>query len=320
MRQPEPFTARRVLFLLIGTLVIPSFCLAILGILGLMQADVKVTPYVVLMVLSATSIGLGTVLIARAAWRGSRLARLKTDFVSHVSHELRTPLTSIRMFIETLQLERAQTDEERQACLDMLAKETERLTEMIERVLEWSRIESGRKVFRAQPWSVEELVQASVAAFQAQQLDTTALVKLDIPDNLPDVWADRGAVIDVILNLLTNAFKYGEDPKKIEIHVSVRTRWVDIAVDDNGPGILRRDRKRIFDRFYRADDLLSRISEGTGLGLSIAKRLATGLGGRLTYAPRDGGGSRFTLRLQVVRSHHLEQMAREQTPLPAAHS
>ena len=166
----EPFTFPRVLVLILGLLVLPSLTLGIFGILLLMAQDVRVLPYVMLLLLSAGSIAVGTTLVARAAWRGARLNRLKTDFVSQVSHELRTPLTSIRMFIETLKLGRARTDQERQDCLDLLAKETKRLSEMIERVLEWARLEAGRKVLRAEPLSPQALIEEVLEVFQAQQL------------------------------------------------------------------------------------------------------------------------------------------------------
>ncbi|HEX9636942.1 MAG TPA: HAMP domain-containing sensor histidine kinase [Acidobacteriota bacterium] len=298
----EPFTFPRVLVLILGLLVLPSLTLGIFGILLLMAQDVRVLPYVMLLLLSAGSIAVGTTLVARAAWRGARLNRLKTDFVSQVSHELRTPLTSIRMFIETLKLGRARTDQERQDCLDLLAKETKRLSEMIERVLEWARLEAGRKVLRAEPLSPQALIEEVLEVFQAQQLGGAERLIRDLAPDLPQVWADRGAVIDVLLNLLSNAFKYSGDHKEIRVVARAAGRWVTIAVEDNGPGIRKLDRKRIFERFYRGDDLLSRRTEGSGLGLSIAKRLAEGLGGRLLYSARESGGSRFTLRLRALRS------------------
>lgn len=295
----EPFSAPRVLFLVLGTLVLPSLGLAVMGIIVPLSADVVVGPYVALSIIAGVSIVVGTTLLARAAWREARLSRLKTDFVSHVSHELRTPLTSIRLFIETLQLGRARTTEERQECLDLLAKETARLTEMIERMLEWSRIESGKKKLSISAHPVPALVNGAVNALRAQQLDEPVPVQVIVPADLPEVWADQGAVTDVLLNLLGNAVKYG-DGKEIRIVAGTAGRWVTIAVEDNGPGVPRRDRKRIFERFYRADDLLSRGTHGSGLGLSIAKRLAEGLGGRLAYQPRAGGGSRFTLSLAMA--------------------
>jgi len=317
-RQREPFNFPRVLVLILGLLVVPSLTLGIFGMLLLMAQDVKVLPYAALLVVSAGSIAAGTTLVARAAWRGAHLSRLKTDFVSQVSHELRTPLTSIRLFIETLQLGRARTDRERQVCLDLLARETERLTEMIERVLEWSRLEAGRKAIRAQALSPQVVIGQALDAFQAQQLaGTSGPIQLtkDVPGELPAVWADRGAVIDVLLNLLNNAFKYSGANKEIRVVARAAGRWVTIAVEDNGPGIRKFDSKRIFERFYRADDLLSRQSEGTGLGLSIAKRLTESLGGKLTYSAREGGGSRFTLRLPLLRPRHLrEERAALQPP------
>lgn len=300
-RSSEPFSASRVVIVMMLTLVIPSLFIATLGMLALMWTDARLTPYVVVMAFLVVSIAIGTTLVARDALRGARLARLKTDFVSHVSHELRTPLTSIRMFIETLQLGRARTDDERQACLDLMAKETARLSEMIERVLEWSRIESGRKVLHKEPLSMADTAAEASEIFESLVMDRKIKIELVRERSLPPVSMDRGAVIDILLNLLSNAYKYAGPRKEIRMIVGATGRWATVAVEDNGPGVRRRDRKRIFDRFYRANDLLSRGTEGTGLGLAIARRLAEGLGGRLTYTPREPTGSRFTLKLPLPR-------------------
>jgi signal transduction histidine kinase len=318
----EPFSLSRVLVLLIGTLVVPSITLALFGILVLMSEDVQVAPYVLLMVLLFGSVAVGTTLVARAAWQGTHLARLKTDFVSHVSHELRTPLTSIRLFIETLQLGRARTDAERQKCLDLLARETARLSEMIERLLEWSRLEAGHTRLAAQHVEVAALVDDVIGAYRAQQLDAAVAIESTVPADLPSVWADRGAALEVLLNLVNNAFKYGGAAPRVHIVARVAGRFVAIDVEDGGPGVRRGDRKRIFERFYRADDLLSRRTEGTGLGLAIAKRLAEGGGGGLTYAPRREGGSRFTLRLPLKPPRQARARAAEpaQGDLPGANA
>jgi signal transduction histidine kinase len=235
----------------------------------------------------------------RALYREAKLSRLKTDFVSLVSHELRTPLTSIRMFIETLSLGRLKDPAQTQEVLQLLTRETERLSALIERVLDWARIESGRKEYHRESLEVEQLVEAAVAAFRAQRLDGGVELKVDVPAGLPRLEVDRHAVAGALLNLLQNAYKYSGQDKRIALSVRAEGKWVGLSVEDNGVGIAPRERKRIFERFYRVDNLLTRKTEGSGLGLAITKRIIEAHGGRILVQSEVGKGSRFTLQLPV---------------------
>jgi signal transduction histidine kinase len=244
-------------------------------------------------------LALGVVYTARTLYREARLSRLKTDFVSLVSHELRTPLTSIRMFIETLSLGRIQDPKQSAEVLQLLGRETERLSQMIERVLDWAKIEGGHKSYQRQPQTVRELVDASVQAFRAQRLDATAEVLVDVPEGLPRVSVDRDAVSGALLNLLHNAFKYGGEDKYISLRARLEKKRVCIEVEDHGMGIPAREQRKIFDRFYRVDNLLTRRSEGSGLGLSIARRIVEAHGGKLKVKSEVGKGSCFRLYLRA---------------------
>jgi signal transduction histidine kinase len=257
------------------------------------------TLYVVLLALLYTFIGVGFALALRQLNRARDLSRLKTDFVANISHELRTPLTSVRLFAETLQSGRASTPEEVKECLDLLASEAERLSVLVEKLLDWSRLESGKRVLSRQPSSVEALLAHVGEIFRAQQLGVT--YALTIEPKLPAVLADRDALAQVVLNLLHNAVKYTGDEKKIGVRA---LRWrgnkVAIEVQDNGPGIRPHERKRIFERFYRADDLLSRRTEGTGLGLAIAKRIVDWHHGTIEVDSHEGHGSTFRVLLPIT--------------------
>jgi two-component system, OmpR family, phosphate regulon sensor histidine kinase PhoR len=242
-------------------------------------------------------LALGVVYTGRTLYREARLSRLKTDFVSLVSHELRTPLTSIRMFIETLSLGRVQDPEQTREVLGLLSRETERLSQMIERVLDWARIESGHKSYQREPLSVRQVVDASLEAFRAQRLDAIPELTLDIPEGLPEVSVDKDAVAGALLNLLHNAFKYGGPEHRITLRARPERKGVRIDVEDQGVGIAHREQRRIFERFYRVDNLLTRRSEGSGLGLSIARRIAEAHGGKLTVKSELGKGSCFRLFL-----------------------
>jgi len=255
--------------------------------------------YAVLLGLFYLTLTFGVVYTGRALYREAKLSRMKTDFVSLVSHELRTPLTSIRMFIETLALGRLKDPAQMQEVLQLLTRETERLSVLIERVLDWARIESGRKEYQREPVRVEELVETALAAFRAQRLEGGMDLKVELAQGLPTVEADRHAVSGALLNLLQNAYKYSGQDKRIELTARADRKWVSLSVRDNGVGISSKDRKRIFERFYRVDNLLTRKTEGSGLGLAITKRIIEAHGGRIKVDSEVGRGSRFTLQLPV---------------------
>jgi len=258
--------------------------------------------YAVLLGLFYLTLTFGVVYTGRVLYREAKLSRLKTDFVSLVSHELRTPLTSIRMFIETLSLGRLKDPAQTQEVLQLLTRETERLSTLIERVLDWARIESGRKEYHRESLEVGQVVEAAVAAFRAQRLDSDVELEVDVPAGLPRVEVDRHAVAGALLNLLQNAYKYSGQDKRISLSARADGRWVDLSVEDHGVGIAPRERKRIFERFYRVDNLLTRKTEGSGLGLAITKRIIEAHGGRVVVQSEVGKGSRFTLQLPVDKA------------------
>ena len=255
--------------------------------------------YGVLLGLLYVTLAIGVVYTGRVLYREAKLSRLKTDFVSMVSHELRTPLTSIRMFIETLALGRVTNPVQTQEVLALLAQETARLSEMIERVLDWARIESGRKTYRRELMEVRSLVDATLSAFRAQRLNVPVQLSCELESPLPAVRVDRDAIAGALLNLMQNAFKYTGPEKKIAIRARSEPRGVAIDVVDNGPGIPARERKRIFERFYRVENLLTRQTEGSGLGLALAKRIVEAHGGRISLKTELGKGSCFTVHLPL---------------------
>ncbi|HSP19747.1 MAG TPA: sensor histidine kinase, partial [Myxococcaceae bacterium] len=134
-----------------------------------------------------------------------------------------------------------------------------------------------------------------------QRLDSTVDLHCDTPAPLPAVEGDREALAGALLNLLHNAYKYSGAEKRIELRAAVRNGGVDIEVEDHGVGIAKRDRKRVFDRFYRVDNLLTRQTEGSGLGLSISRRIIEAHGGKLTLRSELGKGSTFTIHLPAAK-------------------
>jgi signal transduction histidine kinase len=258
------------------------------------------TIYIVTLALFYLIITIGVVVTLRGILREVRLSRLKTDFVSNISHELRTPLTSIRMFAETLRAGRTTSPEEQALCIDFIAKESERLSLIAERTLDWARLEAGRRPFERQHMDPASLVRGVVETFLSHGTIDHEAIELDLPSDLPEVDVDSAAIGQVILNLLENSVKYSGANKHIIVRARRHRSNVLIEVEDNGIGIARKDQRRVFERFYRADDLLARRTEGSGLGLSIARRIVVAHTGRLTVRSRLGVGSTFTIQLPAA--------------------
>lgn len=257
--------------------------------------------YIVLLVVFLATLITGVVITARLIFLETRISRLKTDFVSHMSHELRTPLTSIRMFIETLKMGRA-TSEEQAECLHLLAKETERLSEMIERVLGYARLRAGRRLFQPAAVPVKDAVEQALDAFKAQTLadDADLSLRTELEAELPAVHVDREAFVEALLNLVFNAYKYSGAKKEITVfarHAKKKGRVV-VGVKDNGPGLPKQEHSRVFDRFYQAGGLLSSTKRaGSGLGLAITRAIVEGNGGKIYVESEPGQGAVFFIEL-----------------------
>ena len=254
----------------------------------------------------------GGAVLLRAARRERLDALRKTDFVSNVSHELRTPLTSIRMFSELLAEDRIPDPARRRRALGTVAAESARLSRLVESVLDFSRLEQSRRRYDLREVDLAELAEEALHA----QSDAPGGALPDGSDaRHPSLvtrhcdggavaLADRDAVRQIVLNLLDNAAKYAAAGGPPELAVrDAGNGAVALAVADRGPGVPPRAAKKIFDRFYRADDATTAETRGSGLGLSIARRLARGMGGDLVYRPRPGGGAVFELTLPRAPRH-----------------
>ncbi len=250
-------------------------------------------------ILCATALFGGIILVGRQIRREHELSRMKTDFVSNVSHELKTPLTSIRMFVETLRLKRYRDESEASEYLDILQEETERLTRLVNSVLDFSRMERGRKRFQFEEENLALIVSETVEAFKRQlpeyeNCDITAEI-----EDVPTLKLDKDAIANVLLNLLNNALKYSKPPKQICVTLSQANKNAVLSVSDNGIGIPKRDQKKIFRRFYRVNDILSREVEGSGLGLSIVKYIVDAHGASISVDSKVNRGSTFSIAFPV---------------------
>lgn len=278
--------------------IAPVLALVVLGILVLAFRRETVDTTLGILILSfCTALSVGAVTLLRWYKRASDLSQLQLDFLSKVSHEFKTPLTSIRLFTETLagDAERPLTDEQRQHCLRMLQGETGRLDTMIGRLLDFGRMEAGRMSYDRQPETVKSVVDAALQAFEPIRIRDGVQLDTTLAPDLPRILADHTMLSQALLNLLQNAAKYGGDDRVVRLDCTADHGMVRMAVSDNGPGIPRWERGRIFERFYRLDDRLSRRQEGSGLGLAIVRHVAQAHGGRVTVRDREGGGSEFAI-------------------------
>ena len=231
------------------------------------------------------------------------LSQLKTDFVSNVSHELKTPLTSIRMFVEMLRLRRYRDASEEEECLDILHQEIGRLTRLVDRVLDFSRMERGRQQFEFADGDLPVVVRETAEVFQRQmgEDEDGCEIQVQIAEGIPRFPFDRDAIAEVLWNLVHNAVKYSHPPKQVRVKLEQANRMVILSVQDNGIGIPKREQKRIFERFYRVDDRLTREVEGSGLGLAMVAYMVQAHGGTVSVDSQVGRGSTFVVNLPMRR-------------------
>ena len=242
----------------------------------------------------------GIVYTVRSVVHEARLSRLKTDFVSSVSHDLRTPLTSIRLFSETLRAGRYKSEAERHEFLQIIIEEAERLSRLTERILDFSRMEAGKKSYRKQPTDLRALVEHALLATKPMIDGAQFEVEIEAPDDVPPVPVDRDAMLEVLINLYSNAIKYSPDNKWMGIWVRNLPEEVQIAVCDRGIGIRKADHSRIFDKFYRVDTRRSAEVGGSGIGLSLVKHIVDMHGGAVEVVSSPGQGSMFVVRLPIA--------------------
>ena len=230
------------------------------------------------------------------------LDHMKDDFVSTVTHELRTPLTSIRAFSEILHDNPGLPVEERQRFLHIVIQESERLTRLINQVLDLAKLESGRAEWQVGDVDMKAVVEDSVAA--AGQLFTAKDVALEVklPSHVPTVRGDRDRLVQVLINLLSNAAKFVEaGTGRVAVTVGSDAREVTVRVADNGPGVAAADQRIIFEKFRQAGDTLTEKPQGTGLGLPISRQIVERLGGRLWVESVPGSGATFAFAFPAVR-------------------
>ncbi len=257
----------------------------------------QVTAYFLTGALVVTAMVLLAFLVVRALGKQLRLTRLKNDLLANVSHELKTPLASMRLLVDTL-LETGVEDQTRaREYLALISQENLRLSRLVESFLTFSRLEQGKERFDRERVSATGVAEAAVAALGPRFQTPDCHFELCLAPDLPDLMADRDALVTVLLNLLDNAYKYSEGSKEILLTVEQGPGEVIFAVRDRGMGLSNRAARKIFDRFYQVDQGLSAPGGGCGLGLSIVRRIVEAHGGTVEVDSRLGEGSTFRVRL-----------------------
>jgi len=290
---------RRAQWVLMLAVLLPTLMMTVVGIVLLVTSSGSVPAVVsgVLVLTFCTSGITGYILGSIFVAKGATLARIQNDFVSSVSHELRTPLTSIHLLIESLRGGRLEAIERAQV-LSLLARETERLEVLCGRVLELSRLQSSYDYAR-DPLDVTAIVDEAIAAFDAITLSRPTPITRHLEPNLM-IAGDRPTLVRALVNLMTNAWKYTGDEKRIAVASYENGRWIEITVRDNGVGIPRAEQREIFEQFRRGRAAQENGAPGVGLGLSFVRAIVRGHGGKLDFESSPGDTS-FRIRLRRRR-------------------
>lgn len=241
----------------------------------------------------------GVIFFAVNAREQERLNQLKSDFIATVSHELKTPLSLIRMFGEMLATDRVPTPEKRAQYLDIIVRESERLTALIENVLDFARLERGRISFDFATGDLGGVVFRGVEMFRYRLVKERPAVVTDIAPDLPRTRLDERALHLLLFNLLDNAVKYAADCERIVVRVRRERQNLVLEVEDGGPGIDAEDARRVFERFYRGRSAQSSGARGSGIGLALVKHIARAHGGDVTVHPAAVQGTIFRVRLPI---------------------
>lgn len=233
--------------------------------------------------------------------RLEELSALKSEFVSSVSHELRTPLTSIQMFAETLLTRKVRSQKKRDEYLGIIQGESERLTRLINNILDFAKIEKGLKQYTLEPTDLKALTERVLKSMRYQFDKMKFHVTVRLPKKVRLIDADRDAVEEAVINLLSNAMKYSDKNRRIEIRLSRNQANLAIAVKDHGIGISDAELPSIFERFYRAREGSAKYTAGAGLGLALVKHIMEAHGGQVKVQSKVGKGSSFTLQFPIKR-------------------
>ena len=244
--------------------------------------------------------GWGAVAVVRDITAERQLEQMRRQFISDASHEIKTPLTSIGGFAAAIADGTAGTPEERTRSAALIVREVERLTRLVNELLDLSRIESGAVKLELAAVELPELIGDAVEAFSGQAQEKEVRITVEVPSDLPSVRADADRVYQILVNLLSNALRFSPPAGEIGIRARADNGYVRVGVKDSGPGIPGDQLGRIWERFHRADASRARQDGGTGLGLAIVRSIVEAHGGKVSAESEVGSGSTFSFTLPVA--------------------
>ena len=226
---------------------------------------------------------------------------MRSQFVSSVSHELKTPLTAIRMFAETMRMGRSKDLKTHAEYLDTIVNESQRLTRLLNNVLDFSKIEQGKRTYHPEQASLYEIIQSAARAMEYPLSQQGFSLEVKTENGLPDVNVDKDAIEQALLNLLHNAMKYSGDSRDIGLSLQKKDGFAVIQVADHGIGIDPQEQQKIFDKFYRVPSSENERIVGTGLGLALVSHIVEAHLGRLEIESTLGKGSVFSIFLPLEK-------------------
>jgi PAS domain S-box-containing protein len=242
-----------------------------------------------------------TVLAIRDITELDRVDQMKSEFVSMVSHELRTPLTSIKGYVDMVFDGEAGTiNEEQKSYLEVARSNTDRLIDLVNELLDISRIEAGRIELKLRAISIQDIIHSVAVSLRTQMDDSNIRLRLDIPERPVMVFADAGRMTEILTNLIINANHYSSSGASIEVSIHVKDGKVQVDVTDTGIGIAPEEVEKIFNKFYRVDNSITRQVGGTGLGLAVTKSLVELHGGQIWVKSSPGEGSTFSFTVPLM--------------------
>lgn len=238
--------------------------------------------------------------LQRAITQELRVARLQSDFVAAVSHEFRSPLTTLRSMTELLTHDRITDESRRRQSYLFLDRETNRLQRLVEDLLDFGRMESGRKQFRFRTYDASQLVQAAVDDVREQAESRGFQIETNFASGQASIWADEEAIRRAVRNLIENAMKYSPVSRTVWVDVMTCDDWVSISVRDRGMGIAPSERRMIFQKFVRGDAAKKAGIKGTGIGLAMVRQISDAMGGEVRVDSELGIGSTFIILLPLA--------------------
>jgi GAF domain-containing protein/CheY-like chemotaxis protein len=280
-------------------------------------------------VITDTGETLGTVFVLRDITREVEADRSKSEFISTVSHELRTPLTSIKGYVDLILLGSVgDVSPMQRSFLEVVRSNSNRLVDLINDILDISRVETGRIVLNREPLSIFDLVEEVVESARTEIERKQLRLEVEVPPDLPAVSADRKRIVQVLANLVSNAYKYTREGGRLAIAASSTDGFLQVSVTDSGVGISKEDQKKLFTRFFRADNPMRDEVGGTGLGLAISKSFIELHGGEMWVESELNAGSTFSFTLPLLegagqpvpaRPDEVQLAAAGQPPRGASH-